>query len=50
MGRSIARGIARPLKELGKRFSTFATGDLSSAFPETNADDELIAFCHLDIQ
>lgn len=41
MGKSIARGIARPLKELGKRFATFATGDLSSAFPTTNADDEV---------
>lgn len=41
MGKSIARGIAGPLKELGKRFATFATGDLSSAFPTTNADDEV---------
>ncbi len=41
MGKSIARGIALPLEDLGKRFSTFAAGDLSSAFPETDSDDEV---------
>lgn len=41
MGRSIARKIALPLKELGQRFATFAEGDLSSAFPKTDSNDEV---------
>ena len=41
MGKSIARGIALPLGELGKRFSTFASGDLSSAFPTVSSNDEV---------
>lgn len=41
MGKNIARGIALPLGELGKRFRTFAEGDLSSAFPEIDSNDEV---------
>ncbi len=40
-GRHIAKKIAAPLKELGGRLESFATGDLSSPFPEINTGDEV---------
>ncbi len=43
IGKSIAIGIARPLKELGQRLVTFAQGDLVSYFPVINTDDEVAA-------
>lgn len=41
IGRSIARGIAQPLIELGKRFELLAAGDFSSSFPSVEAEDEV---------
>lgn len=41
IGKSIARKIAEPLQNLGKRLTTFATGDLSSPFPVINTRDEV---------
>lgn len=41
IGRRIARGIADPLKNLGQRLKLFATGDLTSPFPETDSHDEV---------
>ncbi|MDE6204006.1 MAG: methyl-accepting chemotaxis protein, partial [Lachnospiraceae bacterium] len=43
IGKSIAREIARPLKELGQRLATFAQGDLVSYFPAIDTDDEVAA-------
>lgn len=41
MGKSIAKGIADPLKELGARLQGLAEGDFTSSFPEVEADDEV---------
>lgn len=37
----IAQSIARPLGELKERFATFAEGDLDSALPEVDTQDEI---------
>lgn len=37
----IGNGIEKPLKQLSERFSTFAEGDLTSEFPETDTKDEI---------
>lgn len=37
----IAQSIARPLGELQDRFATFAEGDLDSALPEVDTQDEI---------
>ncbi len=41
IGRKIAKGIAGPLNALGQRIETFANGDLTTPFPETNTGDEV---------
>ncbi len=41
IGSKIAKGIAGPLKKLGKRLETFAAGDLSGEFPEIDTGDEV---------
>lgn len=41
IGKKIAMGISGPLTELGKRFKLFATGDLTSPFPESDSEDEV---------
>lgn len=41
IGKKIAVGISAPLQELGGRLKTFASGDLSSPFPEVSSDDEI---------
>ena len=41
IGKRIADGIAGPLKELGSRFKLFASGDLSSPFPQAASQDEV---------
>ncbi|MDE7312962.1 MAG: methyl-accepting chemotaxis protein [Eubacterium sp.] len=41
IGKRIADGIAGPLKELGTRFKLFASGDLSSPFPQVASQDEV---------
>ena len=41
IGRKIAKGIAGPLHALGQRIETFANGDLTTPFPETNTGDEV---------
>ncbi len=41
IGKKIAAGISGPLQELGDRFKTFASGDLSSPFPTISSDDEV---------
>ncbi len=41
IGKKIAMGISGPLAELGKRFKLFATGDLTSPFPESDSEDEV---------
>lgn len=41
LGRRIARKIAIPLRELGARLESFADGDLSTPFPETDTGDEV---------
>lgn len=41
IGKGISRKIADPLKKLGDRLETFATGDLSSPFPVINSGDEV---------
>ncbi len=41
IGRNIARGIANPLKSLGDRLESFASGDLTTPFPETHTGDEV---------
>lgn len=38
---SIAKSIQKPLEGLGDRFATFAEGDLESAFPVAEAQDEI---------
>ncbi len=40
-GSRIARKMANPLKELGKRLKTFAEGDLTSPFPVIETGDEV---------
>lgn len=37
----IAKGIAKPLRELEERFVQFANGDLQSEFPRSDAQDEI---------
>ncbi len=41
IGKRIATGISNPLKELGNRLKMFASGDLTSPFPESNSKDEV---------
>lgn len=41
IGKKIAKGIAGPLHALGQRIETFANGDLTTPFPETNTGDEV---------
>ena len=41
IGRTIAKGIASPLIELGERLKTFSEGDLSSPFPVIQTGDEV---------
>lgn len=38
---SIAKSIQKPMEGLGDRFNTFAQGDLESAFPVAEAQDEI---------
>ncbi len=40
-GSSIAKGIEKPLVALGARLRTFAQGDLSSPFPNSDTEDEV---------
>lgn len=46
IGKKIAIGISGPLNELGKRFKMFATGDLTSPFPESDSEDEVADMVH----
>lgn len=41
MGRNIAGGISKPLKQLSDRLEGFAQGDLFSPFPTVNTKDEV---------
>lgn len=41
LGRNIAENISAPLIQLSDRLELFAEGDLSSPFPETQAEDEV---------
>lgn len=41
IGHLIAKGIAVPMQQLGTRFKQFAAGDLTSPFPEMQANDEV---------
>lgn len=41
LGRYIAQNISKPLEKLRDRLAEFAMGDLTSPFPETEADDEV---------
>lgn len=41
LGASIAKGIANPLNALVERFRSFARGDLTQPFPETDTEDEV---------
>ena len=41
LGTSIAKGIEKPLTALGARLRTFAQGDLSSPFPESETEEEV---------
>ena len=41
IGHKISKGIAEPLRKLGERIETFATGDLTAPFPETATGDEV---------
>ncbi len=41
MGRTVAKGIEKPVKELQERLEAFAQGDISSPFPENNTGDEI---------
>lgn len=41
IGKGMARSIADPLGKLGERLKTFASGDLSSEFPEVDTGDEV---------
>lgn len=46
IGKKIAVGISGPLVELGKRFKLFASGDLTSPFPESDSEDEVSDMVH----
>ncbi len=41
IGKRIAQGISNPLKNLGDRLKLFASGDLTSPFPESDSHDEV---------
>lgn len=41
LSKKIADSIEIPLQQLGKRFVTFAQGDLDSPFPEVETEDEI---------
>ena len=41
LGKKIAQGIVAPMNALIERFRTFATGDLSSPFPDAETGDEV---------
>ncbi|MDD2971116.1 MAG: HAMP domain-containing methyl-accepting chemotaxis protein [Lachnospiraceae bacterium] len=41
LGKNIAKGIADPLNSLADRLKTFAEGELSGPFPETDSKDEV---------
>lgn len=41
LGRNIAENISAPLIQLSDRLELFAEGDLSTPFPDTQADDEV---------
>ena len=41
IGNNIAKGIADPLNALGERFKDFASGDVTSEFPEVTSNDEI---------
>lgn len=41
VGKKISKDIADPLNELGERLKSFASGDLSSPFPEVKSHDEV---------
>lgn len=41
LGKHIAENISAPLSQLSDRLEQFAEGDLSSPFPETQAEDEV---------
>lgn len=41
LGEKIAKGIAAPLGALSDRLKTFAAGDLSKPFPQTDSQDEV---------
>lgn len=41
MGKTIAIGISKPMAALGARLREFSAGDLSSDFPEHDAEDEV---------
>lgn len=41
IGKRIAQGISNPLKSLGDRLKLFASGDLTSPFPESDSHDEV---------
>lgn len=46
IGKKIAVGISGPLTELGRRFKLFASGDLTSPFPESDTKDEVSDMVH----
>lgn len=46
IGKKIAVGISEPLSQLGKRFKMFASGDLTSPFPESDSEDEVADMVH----
>lgn len=46
IGKRISKDIADPLNELGERFKRFASGDLSSPFPEIKSHDEVAEMIH----
>lgn len=41
LGDTLAKNIVEPLDNLGTRLKSFAAGDLTSAFPATEIDDEI---------
>lgn len=41
IGKTIAQGIAVPMKQLGDRLETFAVGEIFAPFPEVNTGDEV---------
>ena len=46
LGVKIARGIAVPLNALSSRLKTFAQGNLTEPFPETDTEDEVAEMIH----